>query len=230
MKVSKSTLYGSAGVLAGAAGVAAYAKKLRPRIRNWGATDHELERAWPSDRLLPREARLETTRAITIDAPASKVWRWVVQVGQDRAGFYSYDWLENLFGLDIHNIMELVPEFQDRSEGDIVWLAAPGRFGGKAHVVVGLLEPERTMVLVGPEDADAVAEGNEADGGYWAFHVEPVDKETCRLVMRTRAARHPRFGEKAAQLLFWDLADFIMERKMMKTIKELAEEDEDETD
>lgn len=229
MKVSKSTLYGSAGVLAGAAGAAVYAKKVRPRILHWGATDHELERAWPSDRLLPTETGFETTRAITVHAPASAVWKWVVQIGQDRAGFYSYDWIENLFGLDIHNIVEIVPEFQDRAEGDIVWLASPGRFGGKARVVVGLLEHERTMVLVSPDDADAVASGEEAESGYWAFHVEPVDRETCRLVMRTRAARHPHVGEKAAQLLFWDLADFVMERKMMKTIKELAEEDDDGT-
>ncbi|MDH3732971.1 MAG: hypothetical protein OEU54_05530 [Gemmatimonadota bacterium] len=223
---TKAALYGSAGVLAGAAGAAAYKKTVRPRLLSWGATDHELDRVWPSDRLLPDDVAFEATRAITVHAPAETVWRWVVQIGQDRAGFYSYDWIENLFGLDVDNVLEVVPEFQDRDEGDVVWMASPDRFGGKARVIVGLLEPERTMALIGPEDADAVARGEEAEHGFWAFQVEPIDDEMCRLVMRTRSARNPGLGERAAQLLFWELADFIMERKMMKTIKTLAEEEE----
>ena len=225
MKVSKTTLYGSAGVLAGAAGVVAYARRLRPKLLNWGATEHELERAWPSDKLLPKGVGFEATHAITVHAPADRVWRWIVQIGQDRAGFYSYDWLESLFGFDMQNILQIVPEFQEREEGDIVWLAAPDKHNGKAKMIVGLLEPERLMALIGPEDAEAVARGDEAEHGYWAFHVEPVDDESCRLVMRLRGGRNPRVGERVARLLFWEFAHFIMERKMLKTIKTLAEEE-----
>lgn len=217
--------YGSIGLLAGAAGAAAYALSVRPRILRWGATEHELERGWSSDDLSPDECKFEATRAVTVHAPAEDVWRWVVQIGQDRAGFYSYDWIENLFGFNIHNILEIVPEFQDLEEGDIVWLASPDRFGGHAKLIVGLLERDRVMALVRPADADALARGEKADHGYWAFHVEPVDDDTCRLVLRTRGGKDPGLGEKMAGRLFWDFAHFVMERKMMKTIKVLAEEE-----
>lgn len=226
MRLNRTALYGSAGALAGAAGVAAYAMKIRPKILHWGATEHELERAWPSDRLLPQGSTFESLHAVTVHAPADKVWRWIVQIGQNRAGFYSYNWLENLFGFDVHNILEIVPEFQGREEGDIVWLGAPDRFDGSAKMIVGLLEPERMMALIGPEDAEVVAEGGEAENGYWAFHVEPIDEESCRLVMRLTGAKKPRIGERVARLLFWEFAHFIMERKMMKTVKTLAEEEQ----
>jgi len=225
MRLSKTALYGSAGVVAGAAGITAYSMRLRPRMLRWGATEHEVERAWPSDRLLPKDVGFESVHAVTVHAPADQVWPWIVQIGQGRAGFYSYDWLENLWGADIHNILEIVPEFQDREEGDIVWLAAPDRFGGNARMIVGLLEPERMMALIEPSDVEAVARGEDAEHGYWAFHVEPVDANECRLVMRLKGARNPRFGEKLARLLFWEFAHFIMERKMMKTIKTLAEDE-----
>jgi hypothetical protein len=214
--------YGLLGLFAGAAATAAYAARARPRMMRWGATEHELQREWPGDAFSP-DPETETTRAVTIQAPVADVWRWIVQIGQDRAGFYSYEWLENLFGYEIHNVDRIVPEFQERKEGEVVWLAPQRKFDGKAHVIVALLEKERAMVLVDPDDAERVARGLEAKHGFWAFEVEPVDDTTCRLVMRNRSGRKPSIGKKLSQRLFWEWADFIMERKMMLTIKELAE-------
>jgi len=225
MTPSNRLRYGSLGLLAGAAGATAYALRIRPHMLHWGATHHELERSWKSDRLLPEEADFEATRAVTIHAPAKDVWKWIVQIGQDRAGFYSYEWPENLLGFDIHNIEEIVPEFQDRKQGDVVWIGSPERFGGERRLIVGLLESKRMMALVHPLDAEAVSRGGEAVHGYWAFHLEPIDDDSCRLVMRTKGARNPRFGKRVARRLFWEVADFLLERRMMKNIKTLAEEE-----
>ena len=88
---------------------------VRPYLRRWGATPEECRRRMPGD----AEGRplYSTTRAVTVEAPADEVWRWLVQIGQDRGGFYSYDWLENLAGCDLHSADEIrrgVAGTQDR--------------------------------------------------------------------------------------------------------------------
>ena len=105
-----------AGVVAGAL-VAAYPLFWRARCLTWGATTAEADQRLPGDELLPA-AQLVTTRAIGIDAPAEAVWPWLVQMGSGRAGAYSYDWIENLFGLDMHSANVILPQFQDLKAGD----------------------------------------------------------------------------------------------------------------
>jgi hypothetical protein len=83
--------------LATAAVAASYAFLIRPWHLHWGATDEEVKEPLPGDEVVSHP-RLEATHAITIDAPASDIWPWLVQMGQNRGGFYSYTWLENLVG------------------------------------------------------------------------------------------------------------------------------------
>jgi hypothetical protein len=83
----------------------------RPRINQWGATDQEHQATWPGDRLLARPGFV-WTNAITIQRPATQVWPWLLQLGQGRGGLYSYDWLENLVGCDIHSADRVLPQFQ----------------------------------------------------------------------------------------------------------------------
>lgn len=83
--------------LAGLGAAAAYVAVARPWLRRWGATPDELEKPLPGDELVP-DPGVVTTRAVTIDAPVEEVWPWLAQIGQDRGGFYSYEWLENLAG------------------------------------------------------------------------------------------------------------------------------------
>ncbi len=120
---------------------------LRPWSLRWGATGDELKRRWPGDELTPGRAG-QSTRAITIHASAPEVWAWIVQIGQDRGGFYSYTWLENLFGCKMHNADRIVPEFQSRAVGDTVWLTSKERYGGQGRTVVAELIPSRAMILV----------------------------------------------------------------------------------
>ena len=110
------------GAIAVGGAVAAYILIARPRHLRWGATDAEANESVPGDDLIAN-ADLTATRAITIRVSAGQVWPWIAQLGQERGGFYSYDWLENLARCDIHNADRIVPEWQDVVVGDEVRLA-----------------------------------------------------------------------------------------------------------
>jgi hypothetical protein len=208
--------------LAGAAMAGTYAAVIRPWFLKWGATPEEVEREWPGDALVP-DAPTISTRAITIDAPASVVWRWLIQIGQDRAGFYSYRWLENLARADMPEIHALMPEFAKRSPGETVWLARPDRYGGRARMVIGLLIEGRALILVATEDADRALTEGRAPSGTWGFLVEPIDARRTRLIARSRAGTRKDVAARVADLGFWEPAHFVMERRMLMTIKRLAE-------
>jgi hypothetical protein len=194
----------------------AYWLSLRPRHLRWGATDAERARQWPGDELVATPYT-RAVRAVTVNAPAERVWPWIMQVGRERGGFYSYTWLENLIGADIHNVYDLIPGLPERRPGDVVWMAPSDRFGGMARMVVGKIVPQRAMVLVSPADAERVLRGGVAEGA-WAFVLDPHPHATTRFVMLSLAAK-PRLPD----LLVWEPAHFVMERKMMLTIKRLAE-------
>src|SRR5512146_440105 len=121
------------------AGAATYSLVVRPWMGRWGATDDETYRSLPGDDLVP-DPKLNWTHAVTVDAPAGGVWPWLVQIGQNRGGFYSYDWIENLMGLNIHSADRILPEFQTLSQGDRLSLAPdmPG-------LPVAVLEPGRAL-------------------------------------------------------------------------------------
>ncbi|MGE3190619.1 MAG: hypothetical protein AB7N90_13120, partial [Vicinamibacterales bacterium] len=208
---------GGASLAAAALGYAFY---LRPRHLRWGATDEEVHGTLPGDEIAPA-ARVTCTHAITIHAPADAVWPWIAQIGQDRAGFYSYAWLENLVGADITNADHIVPEFQDREIGDTVWMAPRHRYGGQARMLVAALEKGAHMVLVMPEDFERLIRGERATGS-WAFALRKIDDETTRLLVRGRGTADT-FARKAFDAAVFEPAHFIMERKMMTSIKELAE-------
>lgn len=91
--------------------IPAYWFAIRPWHMHWGASPAEVSLSLPGDKFIAPNSDI-STRALTIRAPASVVWQWLVQIGQDRAGFYSYHWLENLFAADMHNSDEIKPEWQ----------------------------------------------------------------------------------------------------------------------
>src|SRR5919202_6937513 len=117
-----------AAVGAGMATLATYERWVKPWQQRWGATAEEVSAALPGDDLTAEPAS-QVTRALTVAAPPGDVWPWLVQLGADRAGFYSYDWLENLFGLGIHSASEVVPEWRQVAVGDVVY-ADRARTGG----------------------------------------------------------------------------------------------------
>ncbi|MEQ1786245.1 MAG: hypothetical protein ABL966_04260 [Acidimicrobiales bacterium] len=200
----------------------AYARA-RHWFLGWGAAPQELDGALPGDDLLPH-ASMVTTRAITVDAPPDAVWPWLVQLGQDRGGFYSYDWLENLFGLGIHTAERVVPEWQTLAVGDQIRVA-PERAGPEAGFTVVALEPRRSIVtvigdpaIVGPR----AASGALPEGGTWALVLRPIGTEQTRLLVRLRTRLS--FPWPAAWFVerLIEPVHFVMERKQLLTIRSLA--------
>jgi hypothetical protein len=121
---------------------AAYTLRGRRWQLRWGATDQEVDEALPGDGLIA-SPNLTATRAITVRTSADRVWPWIAQLGQDRGGFYSYDFLENLVGCKIHSADRVVPEWQHPQVGDEVKLHPEVALG------VAALEPGRSLVLRG---------------------------------------------------------------------------------
>jgi hypothetical protein len=164
-----------------------------------GATDEEVGAVLPGDDIIP-DAAGSTTRAITIDAVPTDVWPWLVQLGYDRAGWYSYDWIDNDGRPSADRV---VPELQDLAVGDRI-LMGPGM--GPA---VRALEPNRYLVA------------GDREGGSWCLALRPGDGGT-RLVSRWRV-RWPLTPATVFWVLLSDPGAFIMERRMLKGIKERVE-------
>ncbi len=169
----------------------------------WGATDDDLDAALPGDEFIP-DPEVVATRGITIDAPASEVWAWLVQIGQDRGGFYSYDWLENLIGLNIHSADQIEERWQSLAPGD------PVRLGSAVAMDAAVVDPGHTLVLVAPEQAFT-----------WTFALLPGRDRTTRLVVRERFARLGWWSRPVNEAIA--TASAVMTRAMLRGIRDRAE-------
>jgi hypothetical protein len=174
----------------------------------WGASADEVGRELPGDQLLP-DPWIVCTRAVSISAPAGAIWPWLVQIGSGRAGRYSYDWIENLFGLDMHSADVILPQFQDVQVGDEFPL---GR--DRQQLRVEILDPERACTL------------RLADGSWvWILALFPEDGVT-RLVSRNRIAAPARGAATVSRRLiapFIELGSLVLERKMLLGIRDRVE-------
>jgi len=202
---------GTIGVLA-AGVVAAYWLVVRPWYRNWGATPAEVDAQLPGDDLLA-DPDGESTMAVTIDAPAGEVWPWLVQLGQGRGGFYSYEWAENLVGLDVHNADRILPAYQDLSVGDTVRLGDPERWS-ETRLVVADLEPNRALVLRTPA---------EPTDWTWAFVLAERADGSTRFVVRSRAKTGSSPVSAALVSALLEPVASLMTRKMLLGVRERAE-------
>jgi hypothetical protein len=186
----------------GAVVVATYFVVLRRPVMTWGATPEEASEPLPGDELL-EDADGVATRAIDVDAPPGAVWPWLAQMGPaPRGGAYTYDWIENLMGLGMHSVDRVLPEFQDPQPGDTI------AFGAN-RMRLERVEPERVLAW------------RSEDGNWvWSFVLEPRSGGT-RLVSRNRY----RLPTTASRLVMLPVepASLLMERKMLRGIKERAE-------
>jgi hypothetical protein len=183
---------------------AVYLMVIYPWMTNWGSTAAEQQMALTGDELHPDPIG-HATKAITINAPSDVVWQWLVQMGQDRAGFYTYTWLENLVGADIHNANEIRPEWQTLAVGDM-WRVVPpdylGNVGKDAGFRVLISEPGHALVL-------------EIMG---AFVLIPVDESMTRLLVRGEAA-----PANVMMRMVVEPVVFTMARPMLLGLKARAE-------
>ena len=185
---------------------------LWPWTRTWGATPREWSAALPGDQA-PRSPSLELLHGVSIAAPPHAVWRWLVQLGQDRAGFYSYDALERLIGDDVHTVREIRNEWQTRHVGDHVYATQDGYLEGvlpeRPGWRVSAIERDRTLVL----------------DGWGAFVLLPDGQGGTRFLVRsTISNRRIPVWMAAVNFSVFELPHFIMQRRMMLTIKSLSEQ------
>lgn len=186
--------------------VASYWFIIRPWHLHWGATPEEVRMTLPGDKFIAPNWDI-STRAITIHAPTAVVWQWLVQIGQDRAGFYSYHWLENLFAADMRNADQIKPEWQDAPVGRKVLLAYYGATIDAVTAPVAMVDPGRALVL----------------HGGWGMYLFPIDAQTTRLIVRYPL--DPKvFGVEPLSYGIFEPAHFVMESGMMLGIKQRAEQ------
>lgn len=200
----------------------AYLYIIRPWHLHWGATHLDRIAVLPGDALSPYASAI-VTHAVNIDAPAEAIWRWLIQIGQDRVGFYTYTFLENLIGLSMDNTFRIVPEWQQRAIGDTVWFGSSKRFSGRARMIAAVVEPMRSLVLATPGDWELIRTGKEGLDTNWTFALQRKGVNTTRLITRLRSAANLTLLRRIINFLFWEPAHFLMERKMLLTIKTLAE-------
>ena len=182
-----------------------YRRYLRDWVLTWGATPEEVARRLPGDDLLD-SADIVATRAIEIEAPPSAIWPWLVQMGPGRAGAYTYDWIENLFGLNMHSADRIHPEWQELGVGDVL-RSREDRPGMRVEV----LEPERVL-----------SNRSEAGDWVWTFVLAPTNGST-RLISRNRIAMKGAAAGQRLGMLVMEPGSLVMERKMLLGIKHRAE-------
>jgi hypothetical protein len=220
----RSTLRDVSEGVAGALGILVdlgtpFLRGIRSR---WGLGEEEAQRAYPGDAHVPAP-RWSWTHAVEVNAPAEAVWPWVVQIGQGKAGFYSYAWLENLVGCDVQNASEIHPEWQELKVGDAFRLhpkAPPLR--------VSATLPGHWFVVTG-EDGPAPSDMPSSAGAddvrvSWLLLVDPLDATRCRFISRYRVS----YGQELRLRLAygpWPLEaiGFMMDRAMLLGVKRRAE-------
>ena len=195
--------------LAVAAAMAAYVAVVRPRMLAWGATEAERTTALPGDDREPH-VNYVTTRAITIVAPPDRIWPWLVQMGQDRAGFYTHNWVERLLQSGIKDVDAVHPEWQTLAAGDL--MRTNRDIGGKpmGWTVVSIDEPRSLVVR-----------SRSMPAGTYAFVLDPIDADRTRLIVRDRAAWKMREWPFAA--LIYEPLHAYMETGLMSGLKRRAE-------
>ena len=187
-------------------------------LRNAGATSDEVAKAWPGDALLDR-CDASTTRAVSISAPAHAVWPWLVQIGLCRGGFYSYELLERIGGLDVRNCEEIVPELQSLSVGDPILLHPT-----EATLWVAELEAADRLCFRTWKNDSELATRDPVILGSWSLYLIATSADSCRLLLRARKQQRGcvSWPRRLLSFAFDEPLDFVMEQRMLRTVSRLS--------
>jgi hypothetical protein len=176
---------------------------IRPWLLSWGATPEEVTRAMPGDL-----NGSKWTRAVTVNAAAEQIWPWLVQWGQGRGGWYSYDWLENLFGFNIHTATQILPQYQTPAVGDPICMAS-----SVCTSFVSVVEPNQWFGWQARDDKGKPV-------WNFIFGLFPVDSRHTRLVVRE--SFDPNAMPQAVTVAI-EIPDVVMEQKALDTVRRRAE-------
>lgn len=183
--------------------LAAYLRVVRPWQLRWGATDEELALSLPGDADV-QQPTFNATRAVTIAAQPEEIWPWLIQIGLGRAGWYSYDWLDNL---GRHSAERIIPEFQHIAVGDVIPMSPDGKHGNWVKAI----ERNRWMLW-----------GDAAGDATWYWGLLRLDQQQTRLITRVRM-RYRWTSLLALFNLLVEFFDIVMMRKCLLGIKQRAE-------
>jgi hypothetical protein len=190
---------------------------LRDARSHWGLDAAAAGRAYPGDQLVPSPS-WSWTHAVEIEATPASIWPWLAQIGANKAGFYSYQWLENLSGCDLRNSETVHPEWAvEAGDGLVLHPNMP-------PLAVVAAERGAWFVAHAAPDEAARKEGRPWVEASWLFHLEPLGARLTRLVSRFRAncsddlRTRLAFGPALVEPI-----GFAMDRRMLLTLKELAE-------
>jgi hypothetical protein len=194
-----------------------------------GPNQTEASRSLPGDDLVP-SPRTGYTQAITINAPKSEVWSWLVQIGCKRAGWYSYDFLHRLMGVagsvddERRSAERIIPELQNLGVGDALEIAP-----GMAYTVV-VLEPEQVLVTQSTMDMaswQSVSVDDPLPEKYlrssWVWFLEELDEDATRLIVRVRSDCSPGLFSALATIISNAGGKMLMQPKTLRGLKQRAE-------
>ncbi len=187
----------------GAVSLGLYLRFVRPWQLRWGATDDEVARAMAGDEVV-KHPTFNATRAVTIQARPEEIWPWLVQMGVTRAGWYSYDWLDNL---GRPSAQRIIPKLQQLAVGDVIPMSPDGKMGMR----VKAFEANQWMLWWDNKGA-----------ATWCWGLSPLDESHTRLMTRVRMHYHWKSPALLFDLLV-EFTDIIMMRKCMLGIKQRAE-------
>jgi hypothetical protein len=197
----------------------AFLLAIQPWYARWGATDDEVTMALPGDGIVTNPTS-QDTRAITIDRPIERVWPWLAQLGQDRGGFYSFDLLENVVGCQMPVDDVLRPDRQSWAVGDRLWMYPPEKAGGIGFAVLREYDPGRALAF----GTHVPGAPPSLDTGSWTFALRKIDPWTTRLIVRSKGEASPAWWGRAFDRAIFSPAHFVMERRTMIGLKEIAEQ------
>jgi hypothetical protein len=191
---------------------------IRPWYTSWGAASTERVASLSGEAFSPQGPR--ETRAISIAAPAVHVFAWVAQLGQTRAGFYSYELLEDLAGCEMPHRSKLDPALQRWEPGDKLWMYPPDKLDGMGHATLLDYQPGRALIFGTRSPTDAP---EAAFSGTWSFTVLPTGEQSSRLIVRGNGTPPPNMLGVAFNRAVFEPMHFAMERRMLEGIRGLAE-------
>ena len=200
-------------VLTGVLGAALYSPLIRPWHMRYGASEAEARMTLAGDEIVTGANITQSTRAIDVQAPAEILWAWLVQIGQGRGGWFSYDFLENLAGCDIHTLDVIVPELQNLKVGDILKL---GPYDTLPYYEVVQMNAPRVLII------RSVDPKTKAFGETWGFYLQEQAPGMTRLVIRHRTPASENEMAKAVSAVFEPIS-FVMEFGMLHGLRDHAE-------
>jgi hypothetical protein len=203
-----------------------------PFLRNWysrwGATQTEIQMKLPGDDSV-FYPKIQATRAITIRGQPKDIWPWLVQVGYRRAGWYSYDILEIITGagefIDGLSARRIIPELQQLEPGSLIYMhpRIPALIADKIEKFNSLVLTTRTDVKTGLTYSLLEKRPEEYINYTWVFFLKKLNEKECRLIVRSRYDYNPSFMNSLIWRVFTEPISFVMERKMLRGLKQRVE-------